>query len=179
MTNSEEFYAAVLKANPSLIAGVGTTPAEAIADAQDKCARAYIEADESDYDTKQCTKAHFRKALSTPWYLKSGKIGTEEEYKAEQEAARDPRNDLEIVAWALFGSEWISPLARELGVGRRTVQRWAYGETAVPNWLSGKLAALARKAVDAGVLDSLEEQAKIIRKAAASRADFHLGSGTD
>ena len=33
---------------------------------------------------------------------------------------------------ALFGAEWVSPMARELGVALRTVQRWAAGTVAVP-----------------------------------------------
>lgn len=33
---------------------------------------------------------------------------------------------------ALFGAEWVSPMARELSVALRTLQRWAAGAVPVP-----------------------------------------------
>lgn len=37
---------------------------------------------------------------------------------------------LVAVGQALYGAQWQSPLARDLGVAIRTVQRWAAGEYA-------------------------------------------------
>jgi len=42
------------------------------------------------------------------------------------------RAQLARVGEALYGPEWVSPLGRALGVGQRTIQRWAAGEIDVP-----------------------------------------------
>ena len=36
---------------------------------------------------------------------------------------------------AIWGPDWVSPLARVLPVGLRTAQRWASGATPVPDWI--------------------------------------------
>lgn len=41
----------------------------------------------------------------------------------------------------LFGNEWQSPLARQLGVALRTVQRWASGHSPIPPPLGPELAS--------------------------------------
>ena len=49
------------------------------------------------------------------------------------DAAGQARRDLLArTGLALFGTEWVSPIARELGVALRTAQRWAAGEVPVP-----------------------------------------------
>ncbi len=42
------------------------------------------------------------------------------------------RTYLENVGSALYGAEWVSPIARDLNVSLRTAQRWATGEVEVP-----------------------------------------------
>lgn len=46
-----------------------------------------------------------------------------------------PRSDLAAIASAIWGRDWVSPLARCLGIGLRTAQRWAGGYIAVPAWV--------------------------------------------
>ncbi len=41
--------------------------------------------------------------------------------------------DLRAAAETLYGAEWQSPLARDLGVALRTVQRWAAGDNDPPD----------------------------------------------
>jgi hypothetical protein len=43
---------------------------------------------------------------------------------------------------ALYGAPWRSPLARDLGVALRTVQRWSTGERPVPARVWPQLYAL-------------------------------------
>lgn len=52
--------------------------------------------------------------------------------------------DLRAAAETIYGSEWQSPLARDLGVALRTVQRWAAGEQQPPD-VCGELAAICRR----------------------------------
>lgn len=50
------------------------------------------------------------------------------------------RSDLIEAGQLLFGEEWQSPMARELGVALRTVQRWASGENDPPPGIGAELA---------------------------------------
>jgi ribosome-binding protein aMBF1 (putative translation factor) len=50
--------------------------------------------------------------------------------------------DVRIVGTALYGPEWQSPMATDLGVNVRTVQRWAAGETQPREWVWSQLARL-------------------------------------
>lgn len=43
---------------------------------------------------------------------------------------------------ALYGSDWRSPLADELGVHQRTVRRWAAGEFPIPDGVEAELRRL-------------------------------------
>jgi hypothetical protein len=52
-------------------------------------------------------------------------------------------DDLAEAAEALYGAGWQTPLARDLKVALRTVQRWAAGDVAPPD-LRRELAALCR-----------------------------------
>lgn len=54
---------------------------------------------------------------------------------------------------ALYGSQWQSPLARDLGVTDRTVRRWVAGVTAVPSGLYVDLLRLTQER--AATLDAL------------------------
>jgi transcriptional regulator with XRE-family HTH domain len=47
----------------------------------------------------------------------------------------------------IYGRVWQMPLAEDLGVNLRTVQRWASGKQAPPPGIYAKLAALARARV--------------------------------
>lgn len=45
------------------------------------------------------------------------------------------REQLADLCAAIFGPEWVSPLARTLNIGLRTAQRWASGVMPVPDWV--------------------------------------------
>jgi transcriptional regulator with XRE-family HTH domain len=47
----------------------------------------------------------------------------------------------------VYGRVWQMPLAEDLGVNLRTVQRWASGKQAPPPGIYARLAALARARV--------------------------------
>ena len=81
------------------------------------------------------------------------------------EAAGQARRDLLArVGVTLFGAEWVSPLARELGVALRTVQRWAAGDVPVPpGVLDRDLPALVRRLGPARLAE-LERSAGALRK---------------
>lgn len=49
---------------------------------------------------------------------------------------------LRIVGEALYGAQWQSPLARDLGVAIRTMQRWANAEFEIPPGVWGELATI-------------------------------------
>lgn len=51
-----------------------------------------------------------------------------------------PRSRLREVGEAIWGGEWVSPLARTVGVAVRTAQRWASGDTPVPEHVFASLA---------------------------------------
>jgi len=63
----------------------------------------------------------------TIWETKPGCIARE-----ERRAFQDRRDALTRVGLALYGVEWVSPIARDLGVALRTAQRWAAGDVPVP-----------------------------------------------
>lgn len=47
--------------------------------------------------------------------------------------------ELRALGLAVWGHEWQSPLARALGVNKRTVARWAAGDTAIPESVSEEI----------------------------------------
>jgi hypothetical protein len=51
-----------------------------------------------------------------------------------------PRHRLREVGEAIWGAEWVSPLARTVGVAVRTAQRWASGDSPVPEYVFEALA---------------------------------------
>lgn len=58
------------------------------------------------------------------------------------------REDLETFGRAIYGPQWVTPLARDLramtgGPSNRTMQRWAAGTHAIPAALVTDLDALA------------------------------------
>lgn len=57
--------------------------------------------------------------------------------------------DLRRIGEALYGERWKVPLAGDLGVNRKTVQRWLNGHSAIPPEVAGELAALMRARVAA------------------------------
>ncbi len=75
---------------------------------------------------------------------------------------RRQRERLEHVGRALYGPEWISPLARALDVALRTVQRWAAGEIETPDWTAEALDALARGPVGTQRLADLTNQMRAL-----------------
>lgn len=44
--------------------------------------------------------------------------------------------ELRALGLAVWGAEWQSPLARAMGVNKRTVARWASGDTVIPESVS-------------------------------------------
>lgn len=66
---------------------------------------------------------------------------------SEDDSPRRPRMllaELRRAAEQMYGPEWQSPLARDLGVALRTVQRWAAGEMQPPD-VRAELAAICRR----------------------------------
>jgi len=57
-----------------------------------------------------------------------------------------PRHKLKIVCEAIWGKEWITPLARELDMSVRTAHRYAAGDTPVPDDIFVRLAPRVAKA---------------------------------
>lgn len=72
------------------------------------------------------------------------------------------RDRLEQIGRALYGPEWVSPLARALDVALRTVQRWAAGEIETPDWTADALDALARGPVGTRRLEDLANQMRAL-----------------
>ena len=65
----------------------------------------------------------------------------------DQPAPRPPRmplDDLVRAAEIIYGPEWQTPLAADLKVALRTVQRWASGNMQPPD-VRGDLAAICRR----------------------------------
>lgn len=56
---------------------------------------------------------------------------------------------LERVGAALYGPRWQTYLAADLGVDRKTVQRWLNGTTPLPEDLPQRLEALVRARIKA------------------------------
>lgn len=52
------------------------------------------------------------------------------------------RDHLREVGRALYGDRWQSPLARDLGVAVRTIQRWDAGDRGIPETLGADLGKL-------------------------------------
>ena len=50
--------------------------------------------------------------------------------------------DLAAAGRLLYGDAWQMPLARALGVDRRTVGRWAAGSAPIPGGVADEIAAL-------------------------------------
>lgn len=44
-------------------------------------------------------------------------------------------SQLETRAFALFGANWQTDMAKKAGVDPRTVRRWKAGDRAIPDWL--------------------------------------------
>lgn len=42
---------------------------------------------------------------------------------------------LRVAGEALYGTRWKSPLARDLDITKRTMERWAGGEYTIPDWV--------------------------------------------
>lgn len=53
--------------------------------------------------------------------------------------------DLRRVGRACYGDDWVTAMARDLGNGVRTVQRWAAGSHRLPDDLPKDLAKVVRK----------------------------------
>ena len=71
---------------------------------------------------------------------------------------------LKRVGEALYGAQWQSPLARDLGVSDRTMRRWAAPE-GPPDSIIGELLALVRARST-----TLGEIAEALERAAAEAA---------
>lgn len=72
----------------------------------------------------------------------------------------------QFIAWgeALFGSDWKAPLARALGLNRRSVIRYASGEREIPEFLEDELRDLARgQAMRAALRDAERAKAQVAR----------------
>lgn len=55
------------------------------------------------------------------------------------------RNLLIDTGRALYGDNWKTSLARELGVTVRTMRRWVAGDTSLPPDLASRLVAIVRR----------------------------------
>ncbi|MBS7810555.1 helix-turn-helix domain-containing protein [Roseococcus pinisoli] len=74
---------------------------------------------------------------------------------------------------ALYGGQWQSPLARDLGVTDRTMRRWVAGDSPVPDGAYGDLMRLTQQR--ALLLDDLTDKLRIAASpgGAPSRAATH------
>ena len=80
-------------------------------------------------------------------------------------AARIANQDrLARVGTALFGTEWVSPLGRALNVGQRTIQRWASGETPVPDAVLASEIPAVLASLGPDMLSGLEYRATELRR---------------
>jgi transcriptional regulator with XRE-family HTH domain len=66
---------------------------------------------------------------------------------SEEQPWQQPNPLLHAFVTLVYGRVWQMPLAEDLGVNLRTVQRWASGKQAPPPGIYAKLAALARARV--------------------------------
>lgn len=55
---------------------------------------------------------------------------------------------LERIGQAMYGSEWMAPLAHDLGNGTRTVARWFSGYSEIPEGLADELRHLLERRAD-------------------------------
>jgi hypothetical protein len=72
----------------------------------------------------------------------------------------------QFIAWgeALFGSDWKAPLARALGMNRRTIIRYAAGEREIPDDLLDELRVLARgQAMRAAIREEDRARAQVAK----------------
>jgi hypothetical protein len=83
-----------------------------------------------------------------------------EEERAQQTLA------LRELGCALYGSDWVQPMGRALGVSPRTAQRFAVGQGDLPT--PGMLAEVARAAIVRGEDVALLERALVIRRFAGT-----------
>lgn len=79
------------------------------------------------------------------------------------EANEENYRNLERVAFAIFGKEWVSPTARVLGVEVKTIQRYKAKKRKTPN-LHDKLVQMAKSACDVGFIDSLRQRATLLEE---------------
>jgi|TARA_Y100000310_G_C20681921_1_gene816472 phenolic acid decarboxylase len=74
---------------------------------------------------------------------------------------------LAALAGAIYGPDWVAPLARDVSVNLRTAQRWAAGTVPVPAWLWGDgafiAAAIAAGRDLAGRLERISEYLRELR----------------
>jgi hypothetical protein len=85
-------------------------------------------------------------------------------YDAEEVKA-SRLDDFRALGEAIYGSRWVSTLAREMGAPLRTAQRWADGQGRGP--LPDQLSAVARAAIERGVIRDLEARIAVIHRIAA------------
>jgi hypothetical protein len=53
------------------------------------------------------------------------------------------RSELIEAGVRIYGARWLAPLARTLGVNRRTMDRWAAGKSPIPEGIGESIATLA------------------------------------
>ena len=56
---------------------------------------------------------------------------------------------LHLAGHAVYGDDWQSPMARDLGITGRHLRRWVAGERPVPAWVDGMLAGILKQAAAA------------------------------
>ena len=72
---------------------------------------------------------------------------------------------LHDIGYAIYGHEWVSPLARAIGVNTRTAQRWKSGETTVPETVLGNPALVyAAKTASADLQDRRDAIRKFLSR---------------
>lgn len=54
-------------------------------------------------------------------------------------------DQLTAIGTALYGSQWQSALARDLGIADRTMRRWVSGESPIPTGIIAELTRLLRE----------------------------------
>jgi hypothetical protein len=75
-------------------------------------------------------------------------------------------DDFRALGEAIYGSRWVSTLAREMGAPLRTAQRWADGRGKGPS--IEQLSIAARAAIERGVIRALEARIAVIRRIAST-----------
>jgi hypothetical protein len=74
-------------------------------------------------------------------------------------------DDFRALGEAIYGSRWVSALAKIMGAPLRTAQRWADGKGKGPTL--DQLSAAARNAIEQGVIGDLEARIAVIRRIAS------------